>query len=287
MTQLNTSSSTAANSIADCGRPIWDMARRDYEAGQTAGAVCAHYGLTESALRSRAHRHDWKRAEPEVPDQSLLDLQAAARDAAEADDDEPLEFEDMIEQAWNHFERALAAGRSAEAARWFKLTEALEARRDRLARKAEEDALIAMFDRADAINATNATTKSNVRTTSPFAKANGEDRPRSGQEGASPARPVPTETLQQIHARRRAEAARSNAGAAIATNAIAKPTNPATSPSGGPALRLSPPFAFANGGVVAGPGAINATSATAVSAGVLALAALQSCGAAFGPDPTA
>ena len=248
------------------------MARRDYEAGQTAGAVCAHYGLTESALRSRAHRQEWTRPEPEAPEQSLLDLQSAARSD---DDAEPLEFEDMIDQAWNHFERALSAGRSSEAARWFKLTEALEARRDRLARKAEEDALMAMFDRADAINATNATTKSNVRTTSPFAKANGEDRPRSGQEGASPARPVPTETLQQIHARRRAEAARSTAGATIATNATAKPADPAPPPSGAASPRLSPPFASANGGVTGRTGATNATHATTVSAGILAGAAVQ------------
>ena len=229
MTQPS-ASPTSANSIADCGRPVWDMARRDYEAGQTAGAVCAHYGLTESALRSRAHRHDWKRSEPEAPDQSLLDLQSAARSDNDA---EPLEFEDMIDQAWNHFERALSAARSSEAARWFKLTEALEARRDRLARKAEDDLILSMLDRFDAIGATNATMKSETRTTSPSPKGDGEDR-RSPerQEGASPARPIPTETLQQLHARRRAEAARSTAGAIGATNATAKPADPATPPSG-------------------------------------------------------
>ena len=279
MTQPS-ASPTSANSIADCGRPVWDMARRDYEAGQTAGAVCAHYGLTESALRSRAHRHDWKRSEPEAPDQSLLDLQSAARSDNDA---EPLEFEDMIDQAWNHFERALVAARSVEAARWLKLTEALEARRDRLARKAEDDLILSMLDRFDAIGATNATMKSETRTTSPSPKGDGEDR-RSPerQEGASPARPIPTETLQQLHARRRAEAARSTAGAIGATNATAKPADPATPPSGAASPRLSPPFACANGGV---SGATHATNATMVSAGILAGGRFRPQRQASPPDP--
>ena len=266
MTQLSPASSTAANSIADCGRPVWDMARRDYEAGQTAGAVCAHYGLTESALRSRAHRHDWKRAEPEAPDRSLLDLQTAAEDELT----DPMELDDVIDRLGTQFERAVVAGRSVEAARWLKLAETLEARRERVNRKAEQNALMDMVHRAHAINATNATTKPTTANTSTFAKANGEDkRSRERQKGASPANLVPAETMQQIHARRRAEAARSTAGATIATNATAKPAGPATPPSGAASPRLSPPFASANGGVT---GRTGATHATTVSAGVLAQA---------------
>ncbi|WP_262423397.1 hypothetical protein [Brevundimonas denitrificans] len=57
---------------------VWDLARQDYQAGDTAADVCARYGLKVSTLRDRAASGGWRR----------LDTPHAAPDPVDLDSDE-------------------------------------------------------------------------------------------------------------------------------------------------------------------------------------------------------
>jgi len=97
----------------------WDLARRDYLAGDSRTQVCDRYGLNPSTFTDRARREGWRKADqpdpPPVPD-----------DDPEAD--QPVDCAALAEDALVRVRRALRLGRAGEAASWMRLHEKLAAR---------------------------------------------------------------------------------------------------------------------------------------------------------------
>lgn len=97
----------------------WDLARRDYLAGESRTQVCDRYGLNPSTFTDRAKREGWRKADqpdpPPVPD-----------DDPEAG--EPVDCAALAEDALVRVRRALRLGRAGEAASWMRLYEKLTAR---------------------------------------------------------------------------------------------------------------------------------------------------------------
>ena len=100
----------------------WALAQRDYQNGDTAWEVCARYDLRPSTLRDRARAEGWRRMD--APEPEPVDL----------DSDEALalpDYEEMALVALVRMNRALKAGRAAEAGRWMRLHEKLTAMAER------------------------------------------------------------------------------------------------------------------------------------------------------------
>ncbi|WP_420471237.1 hypothetical protein [Brevundimonas sp. FT23042] len=97
----------------------WDLARRDYLAGDPAGRVCDRYGMSRSALHERARRRLWRKGDqpepPPVPDDPL-------------EGETPLDLDVLAEQALVRVGQALQRGRAAEAASWMRTHDRLVAR---------------------------------------------------------------------------------------------------------------------------------------------------------------
>lgn len=97
----------------------WDLARRDYLAGDSGAQVCDRYGLNPSTFTDRARRQGWRKCDqpdpPPLPD-----------DDPEAD--EPVDCAALAEDALVRVRRALRRGRAGEAASWMRLHEKLKAR---------------------------------------------------------------------------------------------------------------------------------------------------------------
>lgn len=104
----------------------WAEARSDYLAGFTAEDVCRRYDIGLSALRTRARRERWRRADGLDPSPADDDLDLFA-------DVDP---DDMVEMARLRMIAAISRGQSTEAARWSRIYR--EQRADRDARAFEE-----------------------------------------------------------------------------------------------------------------------------------------------------
>jgi hypothetical protein len=96
----------------------WALARRDYEAGHTGEEVCARYDLRPGTLRARASVEGWRRID--APDPEPVDLYSG--EALDLPD-----YEEMALVALIRVNRALQAGRAAEAGSWMRLHEKLTA----------------------------------------------------------------------------------------------------------------------------------------------------------------
>lgn len=98
----------------------WAEARSDYLAGFTAEDVCRRYDIGLSALRTRARRERWRRADGVDPSPADDDLDLFS-------DVEP---DDMVEMARLRMVAAISRGQSTEAARWSRIYRDQRADRD-------------------------------------------------------------------------------------------------------------------------------------------------------------
>lgn len=98
----------------------WAEARSDYLAGFTAEDVCRRYDIGLSALRIRARRERWRRADGVDPSPADDDLDLFS-------DVEP---DDMVEMARLRMIAAISRGQSTEAARWSRIYRDQRADRD-------------------------------------------------------------------------------------------------------------------------------------------------------------
>lgn len=112
----------------------WRAVRAEYLSGVPAEEVATRFGVGESALRARARRQGWRRADQPAP---ML--------ADEAEAPPPASTDELLDMAWRRVTQAVAAGRSAEALRWTRVHDtlaradaALEEREAREAERAEE-----------------------------------------------------------------------------------------------------------------------------------------------------
>lgn len=109
----------------------WARAREDYLAGMTGEQVCRRYGMGMRTLREHAEEERWRRSDH--PDAPPVDDDADMSIFAD------LETIDLLEQARLHAAAAVMRGRSVEAARWTRLTQALQARLEAETREDEDD----------------------------------------------------------------------------------------------------------------------------------------------------
>jgi hypothetical protein len=89
----------------------WAEARADYLSGFTAEEVCRRHDIGLSALRQRARREGWRRADQADP--------LTAEDDLDVFDD--VEAPDLVDMAWRRLAAAVARGRAADAARWQRI----------------------------------------------------------------------------------------------------------------------------------------------------------------------
>lgn len=97
---------------------LWERARDDYLAGDSANAVCDRYDLSVGTLKSRAYREGWRRCDQAEPEPVDLEAERASGlpDPAE-----------MAAHALVRAERAMQRGRPAEAGSWLRLHQKLAA----------------------------------------------------------------------------------------------------------------------------------------------------------------
>ena len=108
----------AAQGYAIRSDAVWEAARRDYLAGDTAAAVCDRHDLKLGTFRHRAAQQGWRRCD--APDPEPVDLEAERAAGLP-------EMSDMAARALIRADRAILRGRAAEAAAWLRLHRALSA----------------------------------------------------------------------------------------------------------------------------------------------------------------
>lgn len=95
----------------------WERAREAYLGGMSAPEVCERFQLGRSALRERARKESWRRADQPEPD---IELDPDLDD--DLDDDAPAPSPaEMAELAWRRAARAAKAGRLQESLGWTRL----------------------------------------------------------------------------------------------------------------------------------------------------------------------
>ncbi len=132
------------------GRPgsppdaVWDAAREDYLAGMSGPAVCRRHGLRIGALRARAARDGWRRADQawvpltSEPDPFDEGAELAARVQGEIDQ---IDYAQLVWVCRRRMMRAVLRGEASAALRWDRVRQMLEAEDAEVDRWiAEEDA---------------------------------------------------------------------------------------------------------------------------------------------------
>lgn len=95
---------------------VWDQARRDYLDGDAAETVAARYGVGVSTVRARAKAGGWRRCDQPDPEPVDLDVEEAEGLA---------DYSVMARHALVRLNRAVMAGRAAEAGSWMRLHQRL------------------------------------------------------------------------------------------------------------------------------------------------------------------
>lgn len=96
---------------------VWDMARKDYLAGEPARIVCRRYDLGVSAFRVRARKAGWRLQDQDDPD--MYDP------AVELEDIEDIDLSAMALSARRRLQLSLMDGEATDALRWLKIFETL------------------------------------------------------------------------------------------------------------------------------------------------------------------
>ena len=96
---------------------VWDLARKDYLAGEPARVVCRRYDLGLSAFRVRARKAGWRLQDQDDPD--MYDP------AVELEDIEDIDLSAMALSARRRLQLSLMEGEATEALRWLKIFETL------------------------------------------------------------------------------------------------------------------------------------------------------------------
>ncbi|MFN3878120.1 MAG: hypothetical protein ACK4MH_07070 [Brevundimonas sp.] len=124
---------TARGGYRPASDTVWENARKEYLAGDTAETVCARYGMGVSTFRARASDEGWRRQDQDDPAPLPMDepIDLPFETAQGLPD-----FAEMAAHALVRMGRAVQAGRAMEAARWVRL----HAHLTRLAREAEPPA---------------------------------------------------------------------------------------------------------------------------------------------------
>ena len=132
---------------------VWKEVRADYLAGLSAADCCRRHGVGLTALRLRAAREGWRRADqPWVPPSTTRDPWDAGRALEEQvqGDMDRVEPRDLVFVAWSRIQQAVIRGDAGEVLRWSKVQALMQAEVDALERFIAEDEARA-FERGEAI----------------------------------------------------------------------------------------------------------------------------------------
>ncbi len=148
---------------------VWDAVRDDYLAGMSGPDCCRRHGVSLAALRARASRHGWRRADqPWRPPHALepWDEGLELEDKINGDMN-MIDFGDLPHVASSRMARAILRGDAVGALRWHRVHQLVEQDDEALRRwieteelrqrraewQAERDARLAAEDEAEALAA--------------------------------------------------------------------------------------------------------------------------------------
>jgi len=130
MTDIVHARSAPAGHVA-APEEVWAQAREDYLDGLSAPQVCRRHGLNLATLRSRAAREGWRRVDqPWIPPQrEALDPldEGADLEAEFGGDVNAIEPRLLAALAETRMARAVLRGQAAEALRWRRVRDAMQA----------------------------------------------------------------------------------------------------------------------------------------------------------------
>ena len=123
---------------------VWTGVRDDYLAGLSAPECCRRYGVGLSALRARAAREGWRRADQPWAPRSRLDPddEGAELEARVGGDLDRVELRELTFVAFRRMMRAVMRGDAVEALRWRRVREVMEAEEAELDRAMEQEKAI-------------------------------------------------------------------------------------------------------------------------------------------------
>ena len=115
---------------------VWDRVREDYLAGWSAPACCRRHGVGLSTLRKRAAEEQWRRTDqPWAAPRGLdRDDEGLALEERVDGDLEQIPLGELSLVAFQRMMRAVLHGNAAEALRWRRVRQALDAEDAHLAR---------------------------------------------------------------------------------------------------------------------------------------------------------
>ncbi|MFN3669102.1 MAG: hypothetical protein ACK4VY_07315 [Brevundimonas sp.] len=138
---------------------VWAAVRTDYLAGMSAPEACRRYGVGLSALRARAAREGWRRADqPWTPPNRLDPDDEGAELEARVDGVlDRVDLPDLVWVAYRRMLRAVVRGQAVEALRWRRVHAAMVDEQAETERFFEQEDVIrqARVD-ADAVDASDA-----------------------------------------------------------------------------------------------------------------------------------
>jgi hypothetical protein len=100
---------------------LWEWARDDYLAGESADVVCARHGLSRSRFFERAKAEGWRRRDRAETRGDLYDDEAEHLWVEEALDRAPSPAYALARRAWARAERAVLMNRRTDAQGWVRL----------------------------------------------------------------------------------------------------------------------------------------------------------------------
>ncbi len=135
------SSATTAPTSGHRSAPdaVWAAVREDYLAGMSAPEACRVHGVGLTALRGRAAREGWRRADQPWTPPTRLDPwdEGVALEAQVGGDLDRVELRELAYVAYRRMMRAVMRGDAAEALRWQRVRVVMDAEEAELERLGE------------------------------------------------------------------------------------------------------------------------------------------------------
>jgi hypothetical protein len=116
---------------------VWDRIREDYLSGWSAPACARRYGVGLSTVRKRAADEKWRRGDqpPALPKGLDRDDEGLALEERFDGDLDKIPLGELTIVAFQRMTRAVLHGNAAEALRWRRVRQALDAESDRVAER--------------------------------------------------------------------------------------------------------------------------------------------------------
>ena len=120
---------------------VWAAVREDYLAGLSAPEVCLRHGVRLTAMRNRAAREGWRRSDQPWSPVNRLDPddEGVELEARVGGDLNKVELRELSYVATRRMMRAVLRGDAAEALRWRRVRDAMDAEDAEMERLMEQE----------------------------------------------------------------------------------------------------------------------------------------------------